>query len=62
MRGRLAEIAFLLHGLEFARVRSGFARGSFAREDEISFGAGANETPLTEETEDVVPRSGAAAV
>ena len=46
-----AEIAFLLHGLEFARVRSGFARGSFARKDEISFGAGANETPLTEETE-----------
>lgn len=46
-----AEIAFLLHGLEFARVRAGFARGSFSREDEISFGAGANETPLTEETE-----------
>jgi hypothetical protein len=48
-----AEIALLLHGLEFARVRSGFARGSFAREDEISFGAGANETPLTDETEEL---------
>lgn len=46
-----AEIAFLLHGLEFARIRAGYARGSFTREDEISFGAGANETPLTEETE-----------
>jgi hypothetical protein len=45
-----AEIAFLLHGLEFARIRSGYARGSFARADEITFGAGANETPLTEET------------
>jgi hypothetical protein len=48
-----AEIAFLLHGLEFARIRSGFSKGSFAREDEISFGAGANETPLNEETEDL---------
>src|SRR6185312_10763990 len=46
-----AEVAFLLHGLEFARVRSGFSKGSFAREDAISFGAGANETPLTEENE-----------
>lgn len=48
-----AEIAFLLHGLEFARVRSGFARGSFAREDTISFGAGANEAPLAAETEEL---------
>lgn len=46
-----AEVAFLLHGLEYARIRSGFAHGSFAREDEISFGAGAHETPLTEESE-----------
>ena len=28
-----------------------FAANSFAREDKISFGAGANETPLTEENE-----------
>jgi len=48
-----AEIAFLLYGLEFARIRSGYARGSFAREDEIIFGAGANETPLMEETENL---------
>ena len=46
-----AEVAFLLHGLEFARIRTGYAPGSFAREDEITFGAGANESRLTEETE-----------
>lgn len=46
-----AEVTFSLHGLEFARIRSGFARGSFAREDDITFGAGANATPLTVETE-----------
>ena len=45
------EVCLLLHGLEFARVRHGFAAHSFARQDEISFGAGANETPLTEENE-----------
>jgi hypothetical protein len=44
-----AELAFLLHGLEFARVRMGYAGQSFNRVQEISFGAGANETPLTEE-------------
>jgi len=43
------EVGLLLHGLEFARVRQGFAANSFAREDEVSFGAGANETPLTPE-------------
>ncbi len=46
-----AEVGLLLHGLEFARVRHGLAANSFAREDEITFGAGANETPLTEENE-----------
>jgi hypothetical protein len=45
------EIVFLLHGLEFARIRKGFTQGSFVRADEISFGAGANETPLTTENE-----------
>jgi hypothetical protein len=45
------EIAFALHGLEYARIRHGLAAGSFARKDEITFGAGANETPLTLETE-----------
>jgi hypothetical protein len=45
------EVGLLLHGLEFARVRHGFAAHSFAGENEITFGAGANETPLTEENE-----------
>ncbi len=45
------EVGLLLHGLEFARVRHGFAANSFAGQDEITFGAGANETPLTEEND-----------
>ena len=44
-----SELAFLLHGLEFARVRMGYAGASFNRVQEVTFGAGANETPLTEE-------------
>ena len=40
-----AELAFLLHGMEFARARIGLAPKSFARTLEIT--AGANETPLT---------------
>ena len=47
------EVALLLHGLEFARVRQGASAHSFAREEEISFGAGANETLLTEENEEL---------
>lgn len=47
------ETGLLLHGLEFARVRHGAATHSFAREDEITFGAGARETPLTPENEDL---------
>ena len=45
------EMAFLLHGLEFARVRAGYAGMSFNRVQEITFGAGANETALTVENE-----------
>jgi hypothetical protein len=45
------ETGFLLHGLEFARVVQSVSKDSFARTDEITFGAGANETPLTEENE-----------
>ena len=45
------ELAFLLHGLEFARVRMGYAGNSFNSAQEVTFGAGANETPLTEENE-----------
>lgn len=49
--GSAAEVGLLLHGLEFARVRHGVAAHSFAHQDEVSFGAGANETPLTRENE-----------
>jgi hypothetical protein len=45
------EVGLLLHGLEFARVRRGVAAHSFAHQDEITFGAGPNETPLTEDSE-----------
>jgi len=45
------EVGLLLHGLEFARVRRVAGERSFAREDEITFGASAHETPLTDETE-----------
>ena len=44
-----SELAFLLHGLEFARVRMGYAGARFNRVQEVTFGAGASETPLTEE-------------
>jgi hypothetical protein len=46
-----SEVGLRLHGLEFARVRYRLAERSFAHEDEITFGAGLNETPLTEENE-----------
>ncbi len=45
------EVGFLLHGLEFARMRHGTSAHSFARQDEVTFGAGASETSLTEENE-----------
>ncbi len=45
------EVALLLDGLEFARVRQQASAQSFSREVEITFGAGVNETPLNEETE-----------
>jgi hypothetical protein len=41
-----AEMAFLLHGLEFARARIGLAPNSFAQTLEITVGVGASETPL----------------
>jgi hypothetical protein len=46
-----AEASFALHGLEFARIRHGYSGNSFKRSDQVTFGAGANETPLTPETE-----------
>jgi hypothetical protein len=48
-----AEIGFSLHGLEYARIRHGLVSGSFARHDEIFFGAGPSETLLDETTEDL---------
>jgi hypothetical protein len=48
-----AEVGLVLHGLEFARVRHGADAHSFAGEQQITFGAGANETPLTDETADL---------
>ena len=45
------EVGVLLNGLEFARVRNGVAEHSFARQDEVTFGAGRHETPLTPESE-----------
>ena len=45
-----AELAFLLHGLEFARARIGLAPNSFAQTLEITVGAGPNETPLKDAT------------
>jgi hypothetical protein len=45
------EVTLSLYGLEFARVRQGFVSDSFARQCNLTFGAGANETPLQEDTE-----------
>jgi hypothetical protein len=45
------ELAFLLHGLEFARVRLGASNQNFNRVERVTFGAGPAETELTPETE-----------
>ena len=45
------EMGFLLHGLEFARIRIRASQESFNRLEEVTFGTGANETPLTAESE-----------
>ena len=47
-----AELAFLLHGLEFARVRARHSGQSFNRVEEITVGAGSNETVLTDRNTD----------
>ncbi len=47
-----SELAFLLHGLEFARVRIGSSAESFNRVEEISFGRHPSETLLTAANED----------
>lgn len=47
------EIAFSLHGLEYARVRHTVAPGTFTPKNEILFGAGPGETLLDDVTEDL---------
>ncbi len=46
------ELAFLLHGLEFARIRSSFIGQSFNRKLEVTVGSGPSETLLLPSTED----------
>jgi len=46
------EIAFRLHGLEFARARVAAERGSFRNTEEITFGVGPYEAVLSAETEE----------
>ena len=43
------EIAFRLHGLEFARARIAMEEGSFRQGQELVFGSGACETVVTED-------------
>ncbi len=43
-----AEMAFLLHGMEFARARIGLAPNSFAQTLEVTVGIGKYERPMTE--------------
>ena len=45
------ELAFRLHGLQFARARVASSPGSFQHNEEIVFGSGAHETVLTPESE-----------
>lgn len=45
-----SELAFLLHGMEFARIRAGFAPNSFTQIMEITAGVGPAEMPLTDST------------
>jgi hypothetical protein len=45
------EIALLLHGLEFARIRREPLPGSFQLADRVTFGAGPGETELNDETQ-----------
>ena len=43
-----AELAFLRHGLEFARIRSSYSGQSFNRALEVTVGSGSRETLLTQ--------------
>ncbi|SEC38832.1 hypothetical protein [Terriglobus roseus] len=48
------ELALLLHGLEFARIRQRVSANSFAQTSEISFGAGVQESPLDPGSEPMI--------
>ena len=47
------EIAFRLHGLEFARVRVAAEAASFKHGEQISFGTGAAEIAVSDATEEM---------
>lgn len=47
-----AEVSLALYGLEFARIRRQASVNAFSHREVITFGAGANETPLTAENEE----------
>jgi hypothetical protein len=47
------EVIFALHGLVFARARINAEAGSFAQSQTIVFGAGANETELTPQSDEL---------
>ncbi len=49
-----AELVFLRHGLEFARIRTGFQGESFNRKLEVTVGSGAQETLLTDSNAEVL--------
>jgi hypothetical protein len=49
-----AELALVLHGLEFARIRQTASANSFTQATEISFGAGSQETLLNAASESMI--------
>ena len=49
-----AELAFLRHGLEFARIRLGYGGQGFNRLAVVTVGSGASETVLTDDNADVL--------
>jgi hypothetical protein len=52
-----SELAFLLHGLEFARARIGLSPTNFAHTLELTVGTGPHETPLTPATREALTQT-----
>jgi len=52
-----SELAFLLHGLEFARARISLSPTSFSHTLEITVGVGPHETPLTPSNHDALSQT-----